>query len=271
NNLEDIPTDELISNVTPIQSLIDEAILLAFVICGIPFRIVNNSFFTSALKLLNLGYNIPSCEVLSGCLLDSEFAKVIHKVDGILEHTNNLTISLDGFFTDLQYLSDVLFPIKEAILAVEANCSTLANCYINLVKIAVAIQNLSIDEYKGFHNEYVKKFNKWFEEFNDPIYQLTYFLHPAYKGLGLKFALGWIYGKHRTRLNIDQLEGLAKIYQFNLSNPIEQLHHTQTAEITSEIMTNIAETVFKEFEEETLIEDDDIEMLNPAENLYPNE
>ncbi|CAG8491068.1 5354_t:CDS:1, partial [Cetraspora pellucida] len=50
-----------------------------------------------------------------------------------------------------------------------------------------------------------------------------------------------------------------------------QLHHTQTAEITPEIMTNIAETVFKEFEEETLIEDDDIEILNPAKNLYPNE
>ncbi|CAG8819641.1 3044_t:CDS:2, partial [Cetraspora pellucida] len=224
----------------------------------------------------------------------SELAKVIHKVDGILEHTNNLTsvlmvgLLLMGFFTDLQYLSDVLFPIKEAILAVEANRSTFADCYINLVKIAVTIQNLPIDEYKGFRNKCVKKFNKRFEEFNDPIYQLTYFLHPAYKGLGLKFgtfpfianyagklwqqmALGWIYRKHRTRLNIDRLEGLAKIYWFNLSNPIKQLHHTQTAEITPEIMTNIAETVFKEFEEETLIEDNDIEMLNPAKNLYPNE
>ncbi|CAG8833046.1 776_t:CDS:1, partial [Cetraspora pellucida] len=92
-----------------------------------------------------------------------------------------------GFFTDLQYFSDVLFPIKEAILAVEANHSTLADCYINLVKIVMAIQNLPIDKYKGFHNECIKKFNKWFEEFNDPIYQLTYFLHPAYKGLELKF------------------------------------------------------------------------------------
>ncbi|CAG8821642.1 19818_t:CDS:2, partial [Cetraspora pellucida] len=232
NNLEDIPTDEPISNASlslvkqkkiakqpgltnwydftkieaSMQSLIDEAILLAFVMCGIPFHIVNNSFFTSTLKLLNPGYNISSCEVLSGCLLDSELAKVIHKVDGILEHTNNLTIEEiqenhseiispviltilcdQGFFTDLQYLSDVLFLIKKAILAVKANHSTLANCYINLVKIAAAIQNLSIDKYKGFCNEYVKKFNKRFEEFNDSIYQLTYFLHLAYKGLGLKF------------------------------------------------------------------------------------
>ncbi|CAG8815287.1 7208_t:CDS:2, partial [Cetraspora pellucida] len=260
---KDIPTDKPISNAS--SSLVKQKKIAKQP--GLTNWYDSTKIEASiALKLLNPGYNIPSCEVLSGCLLDSEIAKVIHKVDGILEHTNNLTIGLDeeiqenhskiispviltilrsqGFFTDLQYLSDVLFPIKEPILAVEANHFTLADCYINLVKIAAAIQNLPIDKYKGFHNE-------------------------SYKGLGLKF--GWIYEKHRTRLNIDQLEGLAKIYQFNLSNPIEQLRHTQTAEITPEIMTNIAETVFKEFEKETLIEDDDIEMLNTAENLYPNE
>ncbi|CAG8669036.1 7530_t:CDS:2, partial [Racocetra fulgida] len=68
-----------------------------------------------------------------------------------------------------------------------------------------------------------------------------------------------------------RLEELAKIYRFNLSNPIEQLRHTQTADITPEIMSNIAETVFKEFEEETLTDNDEIEMLNSAEDLYPNE
>ncbi|CAG8856902.1 27525_t:CDS:2, partial [Gigaspora margarita] len=55
-----------------------------------------------------------------------------------------------GFFTNLQYFLNILLPIKEAIIAVEANCSTLSDCYINLVKIAAAIQNLSVDEYKGF-------------------------------------------------------------------------------------------------------------------------
>ncbi|CAG8830316.1 11473_t:CDS:1, partial [Gigaspora rosea] len=84
-------------------------------------------------------------------------------------------------------------------------------------------------------------------------------------------SLGWFYGNHRTRLNIDRLEGLAKVYRFNLSNPIEQLRYTQPTEITPEIMTNIAETVFKEFEEETIMEDDDAELFNPAKDLYPNE
>ncbi|CAG8538682.1 45005_t:CDS:1, partial [Gigaspora margarita] len=50
-----------------------------------------------------------------------------------------------------------------------------------------------------------------------------------------------------------------------------QLRYTQPTEIIPEIMSNIAETVFKEFEEETIMEDNDDELFNPAEDLYPNE
>jgi hypothetical protein len=35
----------------------------------------------------------------------------------------------------MQHLSEVLFPIKNAILAVEAANSTLADAYINLMKL----------------------------------------------------------------------------------------------------------------------------------------
>ncbi|CAG8764388.1 4354_t:CDS:2, partial [Dentiscutata erythropus] len=118
-----------------------------------------------------------------------------------------------GFFTDMQYLSKVLFLIKDAILSVEANRSILANCYINLMKIAAAIQSLPANKYKGF----------------------------------------------------------SKVYRFNLSNPVKQLRHAQPIEVIPEIMANIAETVFKEFEEETIMEDDDAELSNPAKDLYPNE
>jgi len=70
----------------------------------------------------------------------------------------------------MQHLADVLLPIKNAILAVEATHSTLADAYINLMKIAAAIQNLSTEEHKGFRNHCIKKFDYRFEEFNDPIY-----------------------------------------------------------------------------------------------------
>ncbi|CAG8842524.1 36261_t:CDS:2, partial [Gigaspora margarita] len=99
NNLEDIPTDEPFSSATSSlvkqkkiakqpeltnwydstkieaskQLLIDEAITLAFIMCGIPFRIINNPFFINALNLLNPSYSILSCEVLSEHLLDIEY------------------------------------------------------------------------------------------------------------------------------------------------------------------------------------------------------
>ena len=87
----------------------------------------------------------------------------------------------------MQHLANVLLPIKNAILAIEANHSTLTDAYINLMKIAAAIYNLPTNEYKGFCNYCVEIFNNRFEEFNDSVYQLAFFLHPAYKGVGLKF------------------------------------------------------------------------------------
>jgi hypothetical protein len=578
-NLNDIPTDKPLTNESDItqnwkkletavvnqsesmntemdMSIVDEAISLAFIMCGIPFRVINNPFFINALKILNPSYNAPSCKALSGRLLDTEVAKVNNKIDEIIEFTSNITLGLDGwtapdgssiwnfviltpsreeylyklenfsdqshtanflanqielvinhigskkisaivsdsganvalarrliclkyknimnirciahcynliskdiirhtfaermiqranrivqffkrshkaaailkekikqheisggglktyietrwvtvhecvssivrlkncleeirddhsdiitspiiltilnsrgFFSDMQYLSKILLPIKNAILAVEATNSTLADAYMNLIKIAAAIQNLPTDEYRGFRNHCIEKFNHRFDEFNDPAYQLSFFLHPAYKGAGLKFgtfsvianyagelwqkmgkskksceklitqlriykeqkpevngkpnpyvasymigsdtplmwwntcevkpnhlqrlaiklfsitpssascermfsSLGWLYGKRRTRLGIDQLEGLAKVYRFNLSNATKQFHQIQP-EISPEMMKNIAETVFNELEDEIFSEKpENGELLNPAEHLYITE
>ncbi|CAG8822290.1 19425_t:CDS:2, partial [Gigaspora rosea] len=51
--------------------------------------------------------------------------------------------------------SEIISPTILTILrgrAVESNHAILANCYINLIKIVAAIQNLSSNEYKGFRN-----------------------------------------------------------------------------------------------------------------------
>jgi Protein of unknown function (DUF 659) len=119
NNLNDIPTDTPLDNelsITPNwkkakvvvnqpesvnteidASMIDEAISLAFIMCGIPFRVISNPFFINALKILNPGYNIPSRKALSGRLLDNDVAKVNKKVNEIIEFTNNITLGLDGW------------------------------------------------------------------------------------------------------------------------------------------------------------------------------
>ncbi|RIB29003.1 hypothetical protein C2G38_2156433 [Gigaspora rosea] len=83
--------------------------------------------------------------------------------------------------------------------------------------------------------------------------------------------LEWIYGNKRTRLEVDRLEGLAKIYQFNLSNSAEQLRLIHTTKVSPEIIANIAESVFKELEEEETLLDDDVELSNPSEDLNLDE
>ncbi|CAB4432060.1 unnamed protein product [Rhizophagus irregularis] len=70
---------------------------------------------------------------------------------------------------------------------------------------------------------------------------------------------------------MNQLEGLAKVYQFNLSNAAEQFCQNQI-EISSEMMKNIAETVFNELEKETFSEEsENAELSNLAEHFYTNE
>ncbi|CAG8724429.1 1705_t:CDS:2 [Rhizophagus irregularis] len=160
-----------------------------------------------------------------------------------------------GFFSDMQHLSEVLFPIKNAILAVEVTNSTLTDTYVNLMKIAAVIQNLfTDDEYKGFCNHCIKKFNHRFKEFNNPTYQLAFFLHSAYKGAELKFSAFLLLQIMLENYGKKWLEGLAKIYQFNLLTAAEKFHKTQT-EISSETMKNVAETVFNKFEEEAFLEE----------------
>ncbi|CAG8616009.1 3242_t:CDS:2, partial [Cetraspora pellucida] len=143
----------------------------------------------------------------------TEVAKVINKVDKILEHTSNLTISLDSW-TAPNRLSIWNFVIMTPLR----------------------------QDYAG---KLWQQIGKSKESCEALITQLR-----VYKE--------------------QELEGLAKIYRFNLSNPIDQLHHSHTMEITSKIMMNIAETVFKEFEE-ILMDIDDTEMLNPTKDLYSNE
>ena len=49
--------------------LIDRLMLKAFVMCGIPFRIIENPYFINVFKNLQLSYNLPSRECLSTNLL----------------------------------------------------------------------------------------------------------------------------------------------------------------------------------------------------------
>ncbi|GBB97201.1 hypothetical protein RclHR1_02940003 [Rhizophagus clarus] len=219
-----------------------------------------------------------------------QFFKKSHKAAAMLkEKSSNIklvVVALKHILKpggDMQHLSEILLPIKNAILTVEAAQSTLADAYINLLKIAAAIQNLSTDEYKGFRNHCIRKFNHRFEEFNDPAYQLAFFLHPVYKGAGLKFGTFPVIANYagqlwqrmgETKKSCEQLITQLHHYKdqnFNLSNTAEQLYQIHE-EIPSEMVKNIAETVFNELEKEVSPEEPvSDELPNPAEYLHTDE
>jgi hypothetical protein len=78
-------------------AFVDRLILRAFIMCGIPFRIIENPYFINILKNLRSNYNPPSRERLSVNLLSEELIRVEIKINNILEREKNLTLGMKLF------------------------------------------------------------------------------------------------------------------------------------------------------------------------------
>lgn len=87
-----------------------------------------------------------------------------------------------GFFENVLDLSNIVKPIKDAIVCLEGRASNLANCFHIYIKLALAINNISIEFQKNFRNYCITKFNNRYKEFDFDEYILSYFLHPGYRG-----------------------------------------------------------------------------------------
>ncbi|GBB89019.1 hypothetical protein RclHR1_15660001 [Rhizophagus clarus] len=107
------------------------------------------------------------------------------------EHATSITNSEiaalmedESFFSTCRSVRSIWKPIKECINLLEANEATLSDCFIHLIKLAYAIYRLpSTNIFKLF---VINIFNCRFEEFLHPLYILAYYLHPYYRGKGLK-------------------------------------------------------------------------------------
>jgi len=64
-----------------------------------------------------------------------------------------------GFFDNIRTLSEILKPIKEAILMLEGNNATLADCYLHLLRIATFFKSMQND-YQTLRNSCISVFNK---------------------------------------------------------------------------------------------------------------
>src|SRR6266542_3422407 len=77
------------------KGLIDEynwVIMKAYIMCNIPFSIINTLWFINMIKMLQLEYDLPSRRVLSGTLLEAESSRVNIRVKNELDKKSNLTI-----------------------------------------------------------------------------------------------------------------------------------------------------------------------------------
>ncbi|GES75999.1 ribonuclease H-like domain-containing protein [Rhizophagus clarus] len=90
-----------------------------------------------------------------------------------------------GFFDDVRVISEILKPIKEAILMLERTYTTLADCYLYLLRIATFFKQMPVNDYRSLKNSCIKAFNERYKEFDEDIYLLAFFLHPQYKGAGI--------------------------------------------------------------------------------------
>ncbi|GBB98218.1 hypothetical protein RclHR1_03170014 [Rhizophagus clarus] len=247
---------------------IERSITKAFVMCNIPFSTIENPWFIDLIKTLQPGFDPPTKQVLSGTFLEAETSRVNIRV------MNKLTIALDGWtdpkgnsiwafmlmtgsrqeyllcLEDLsnirhtgEHLSkvieeviEILKPIKEAILMLERTHTTLADCYLYLLRIATFFKQMLMDDYRSLKNSCIKVFNKsapysnnngpfqWWNSIIDGrsslsrLAKIIFSITPHSASCERLFsALGWMFDERRTNLSTKTIECMAKIYTHNVS------------------------------------------------------
>ncbi|CAB5208636.1 unnamed protein product [Rhizophagus irregularis] len=86
------------------------------------------------------------------------------------------------FFNDVYDLSNVMKPIRDAILSLESSNLTLADCYFSLACFGQSINKISENENVNFRQHAIKSFNERFKMYNFDEYLLSYYIHPSYRG-----------------------------------------------------------------------------------------
>lgn len=94
-NLMEIESDDGSEELSEERvALIDRSILKAFVMCAIPFRIIENPYFINVLKNLQPNYSPPSRERLTTNLLSEESIRTEIKIKNYIEKEKNLTLGI---------------------------------------------------------------------------------------------------------------------------------------------------------------------------------
>ena len=79
-------------------------------------------------------------------------------------------------------LSQILLPIKNAIKLTEGDNTTLADVFVQIIRLSYKLKNMNNNDMTGLQQHAINAFNKRWDEFEIGPYILAYFLHPAYRG-----------------------------------------------------------------------------------------
>ena len=84
---------------------------------------------------------------------------------------------------DVDQLRAVLSPIKKAVKDVEFTSTTMADVFMELIKLAISIKEIpTLINNNSFKQECYGIFNKRWKQFDTDIYILAFFLHPKHRG-----------------------------------------------------------------------------------------
>ncbi|CAG8507100.1 7169_t:CDS:2, partial [Gigaspora rosea] len=82
-----------------------------------------------------------------------------------------------AFFDNIRILSYILYPVKKAIITLQSQSCSLANCFCELIHLGTAINKLTFNS-NTFRNQYIAIFNKRYNEFDK-----TYWKHGVFRNL----------------------------------------------------------------------------------------
>ncbi|GES73407.1 ribonuclease H-like domain-containing protein [Rhizophagus clarus] len=210
------------------------------------------------------------------------------------------------FWHDVEQLKMILGPAKNAVKALELNTTTLADCFIELLKMAQAISAISFQNH-DFKQKCIAIFNKRWKEFDINIYMLAFFLHPKYRatcfqqnifksvimreainiwknqcGGGkessnyLLIQLGWFLSKRRTKINIKRLQAMAQMHSYLIMNAKSELKYINdeiTLEELDQTLNQVALSInngidlFDDENDENLVNFEDINEIEEAVDL----
>ncbi|CAB5392688.1 unnamed protein product [Rhizophagus irregularis] len=130
-------------------------------------KIIKSTAFDCANSILSCETILKNIAVQDADTLNNDIKKII---------------SNRHFYVDLEELVSIIEPIKKALKCLEFKSTTLADCFIEIIKLYAAIKDLPETRQVSFRKECIEIFNKRWKQFDIELYMLAFILHPKYRG-----------------------------------------------------------------------------------------